>query len=417
MKIIFTIIIVSCFITTGLTQTNTIHQDPSVQLFYAVNKSPIYWLSSQTNITRAEEWITAIEAAKDSGLVSRKIMTGKIRTAMLNKYTKDEQIREQIDSQITSAVLDFIKELQQIDVHFDYDEITTATKDSVYVNQLLSSGNKGSVSKIVTEFLCQDHDYLVLKKFLQDSVPDKYSGKYKSIILSMNYLKYLSENKQSEYILVNIPETQLRYFRNNQLTLTMKTVVGKKKTPTPLLSSHITNIVTLPYWNVPFSIASKELIPKIQKDEKHLKQNNFEVIDAKGNTIDDSKLNWASYNETNFPYFFREATGPQNTLGVLKFNLQNPFSIYLHDTNAKSAFSRKYRFLSHGCIRLEKPIELASFLAEGQIDATALKNAKKDTEPKILKLAKKVPVFIVYMPVIVNDGKVVFLKDEYGLVK
>lgn len=415
MKILFTIIIAGCLTTTGLTQTNA--KDSPVQLFYAANKSPVYWLSSPDNIIRAEEWITAIEAARDSGLISRKIMTGKIRTALLNKNTRDETIKAQIDLLISSAVFDFIKELQQIDVHFDYDEITTATKDSVYVNQILNSGQREPVSKIVSELGCQDHDYLVLKKFLQDSVPDKYSIKYKSVVLSMNYLKYIAANRKPEYIMVNIPETQLRYFKNSQLALAMKTVVGKKKTPTPLLSSHITNIVTLPYWNVPFSIATKELIPKIQKDENHLKQNNFEVIDAKGNPVDETKLNWANYNETNFPYFFREATGPQNTLGVLKFNLQNPFSIYLHDTNVKSAFTRKYRFLSHGCIRLEKPIELASLLADGQIDTKALKNAKKDTDPKIIRLTRKVPVFIVYMPVIVDGEKVVFLKDEYGLVK
>jgi len=197
----------------------------------------------------------------------------------------------------------------------------------------------------------------------------------------------------------------------------MKIVVGKKKNPTPTIASYVTDIVTFPYWNVPFSIASKELFPKVQKDESYLERNNFEVVDAKGNVVDDSDLNWDSYTEKTFPYFFRESTGPNNSLGVIKFNLQNPFNIYLHDTNSKGAFAKDYRFLSHGCIRLEKPIELADLLTRGNIDDWELKTGKKDTESKTIKLDRKVQVFIVYMPVTVDGQKVTFLEDIYDLVK
>ena len=197
----------------------------------------------------------------------------------------------------------------------------------------------------------------------------------------------------------------------------MRSVVGKKKNPTPTIASYITDIVTFPYWNVPFSIASKELLPKVQKNESYLERNNFEVVDSKGIVVDDSNLNWADYTEKNFPYFFRESTGPNNSLGVLKFNLGNPFSIYLHDTNSKAAFAKDYRFLSHGCIRLEKPVELADLLTKGKIDVYALKTGKKDTESKTIRLAQKVPVFIVYMPVTVKGKQVTFLKDVYGLIK
>jgi len=197
----------------------------------------------------------------------------------------------------------------------------------------------------------------------------------------------------------------------------MKSVVGKTKNPTPTIASQITNIVTFPFWNVPFSIASKELLPKVQKDESYLERNNFEVVDGKGNVIDDSDLDWESYTEKNFPYFFRESTGPNNSLGVLKFNLGNPFSIYLHDTNSKSGFKKDSRFLSHGCVRLEKPIELADLLTRGKVNVWELKTGQKDTESKIIKLDQKVPVFIVYMPAVVDGQKVTILNDIYGLIK
>ena len=419
---ILTALILSCLVAGNLaqqpvTKTNTeLESDSLVQKFYAINPEPLYWLSSRKDTKRATEWLTAIEIAKDSGLVSKKLMTGKIRTAMLAKNIRNKVLRANTDKQITTVVLNFIEELQQVNVHFDYDEVKAPPRDSALIYQLMNSKDK-AVSQVVSELDCQDRDYQVLKKFLKDSIPDKSSLKYKSVVLSMNYLKYLAANRQSEYIVANIPEAEVRYYRDNQVALKMKSVVGKKKNPTPTIASHITSIVTFPAWNVPYSIASKELLPKIQKDESYLERNNFEVVDAKENVVDDSELDWASYTEKNFPYFFRESTGPNNSLGVLKFNLGNPFSIYLHDTNSKGGFAKESRFLSHGCVRLEKPIELAEALTDGKIDPKKLKSGQKDTETKIIKLNKRVPVFIVYMPVVVSGQKVTFLKDVYGLVQ
>jgi murein L,D-transpeptidase YcbB/YkuD len=414
---------ISCFVASSFAQQPIVKTDIEsktdslVQKFYDLNGEQLYWFSSKKDTKKATEWLTAIEAAKDSGLVSRKLMTGLIRTAMLPRNIRNKVTKANTDRQITAVVLNFIKELQQVNVHFDYDEVSSTRRDSVYIRQLINSKNKWSVSQVVASLDCQNLDYKVLKKFLRDSISDKNSLKYKAVVLSMNYLKYLSENSQSEYIVANIPETVVRYYRDKQLTLTMKAVVGKKKNPTPTIASHITNIVTFPAWNVPYSIASKELLPKVQKDESYLERNNFEVVDAKGNTVDDSELNWDSYTKNNFPYFFRESNGPNNSLGVLKFNLANPFSIYLHDTNSKGTFAKEYRFLSHGCVRLEKPIELADFLTKGTINTWDLKTGKKDSESKIIKLDQKIPVFIVYMPVVVEGKKVTFLKDVYGLVQ
>jgi len=396
---------------------SVVKTDSIIQKFYAINLKPLYWLSSRKDAKRATEWLMAIELAKESGIVSRNIRTDHILTPMSAKKTRDRVLMINTDQQITSLVLSFIKELQEVNAHFEYDELSSHLSDSVYIFQLMNSRNKGPVSKIVSELDCQDHDYQILKKFLKDSIKGTDSLKYKKVAMAMNYLRYLSVNKQAEYIVVNIPETEARYYQKDQLMLKMKIVVGKKKNPTPTIASYITDIVTFPCWNVPFSIASKELFPKVQKDESYLERNNFEVVDSKGNIVDDSDLNWGSYTEKTFPYFFRESTGPNNSLGVLKFYMQNPFSIYLHDTNSKGEFAKDFRFLSHGCIRLEKPIELADLLTGGNIDDLELKTGKKNTESKTIKLDRKVQVFIVYMPVTVDGEKVTFLKDIYDLVK
>ena len=415
-------VLTCCFVNFSFAQQPTakadsVVKDSMTQKFYAINSDSLYWLSSRKDAKRATEWLAAIETAKKYGIVSGKLTTSQVRTAMLANNTRDRVNKVNTDKQITTLVLNFIKELHEVNAHFEYDGLSSQLSDSVYIHLLMNSKSKGHVSNIISGLDCQDHDYQILKKYLKDSIKVTDSLKYKKIAMAMSFLRYLSVNKQSEYIVVNIPETEARYYQKDQLSLKMKIVVGKKKNPTPTIASYITNIVTFPYWNVPFSIASKELLPKVQKDESYLERNNFEVVDAKGNVVDDSDLNWDSYTEKTFPYFFRESTGPNNSLGVLKFYLQNPFIIYLHDTNSKGAFAKDSRFLSHGCIRLEKPIELADLLTRGEIDERELKTGKKDTESKTIRLDRKVQVFIVYMPVIVDGQKVTFLNDIYDLVK
>ena len=386
-----------------------------VQKFYAINQ-PLYWLSSATNIERAKEWFNAIDSAARLGIVSDKLRADQIRTALLGKTTVDVNIKHQQDKQITGVVLTFIKNLQEGSVKFDYDQVNIC-RDSIYIRQLLTSQPVEPVSQIVSRLECKDREYVILKEFLKDSIKQKDSLKYRKVVLAMNYRRYFTANHPSEYIMVNIPAAEARYYKDNLLKIKMRTVVGKKEDPTPTISSYITNIVTFPHWNVPHSIGVKEILPKVQLHENYLEQNSYDVVDSKGRVIDDSKLHWKKYTEANFPYFFRQSTGSRNSLGVLKFNLQNPFSIFLHSTSWKGAFEKKSRFLSHGCVRLQKPNELAQVLLPDEIDIKELKGGKKNTVSKTIDLPEKIPVFIVYDPVTVAGNKVTFLNDEYGLIK
>ncbi len=179
----------------------------------------------------------------------------------------------------------------------------------------------------------------------------------------------------------------------------------------------MTNIVTFPHWNVPHTIGVKEILPKVQWNDNYLEQNSYDVINGRGKLVDESTVNWKSYNANNFPYYFRQATGPRNAMGVIKFNLQNPFDIFLHSTSSPAAFAKDLRFLSHGCIRLEKPLDLAKVLLPDKIDIKKLRSGKKNTVSETIRLPNKIPVFIIYQPVTVVGDKVAFLQDSYGLIK
>lgn len=415
-KALFSFILVGCLATNVFAFDPSAIEESMVKKFYAIQREHLFWLSSDKGVERATEWLTYILSADYSGSVLSKNQNQQILGSLRTLANMDSTVKEKTDQQITALVLDFLKELQQGNINFDYDEVSVS-RVPVYINQMMESKQWESVSKLVSRFECKDPDYQILKKYLEDSITANDSLKYKKVVLAMNYRKYLSVNQPSECIVVNIPAADAKYYCNDQVMLKMRAVVGQKTKPTPTIASYITNIVTFPLWNVPQSIGIKELLPKIQKNETYLQQNNYEVVDSKGNLVQDSDLKWAAYNETNFPYFFRQSTGPGNSLGVVKFDLQDPFSIFLHGTSQPGTFAKESRFLSHGCVRLEKPFELANALLRGSLDIKALKGGKKNTESNTIMLQKKITTFIIYMPVMVDGKRVIFLKDPYGLIK
>lgn len=409
-----------CLIAFGCKQQpqpiNITTEDPMVRKFYAVNHGSIYWFSSGKNRRKATEWLNTIESKNRFGMVFNKRQTDQIRAALSNNSRIDSTLKGETDQQITGLVLNFLKELQEGKVRFDYDEVSVP-RDSVYIYQLINSKSREPVSEIISRLDCKDYDYLVLQKYLEDSISTTDTLKYKKVVLAMNYRRYLTVNHQPEYVLVNIPTAEAEYYRNGLLELKMRTVPGKKINRTPTIASHITSIVTFPAWNVPHRIAVNEILPKVHLDEFYLEQHNFEVVDARGNVLNDSLLNWAGYTAKNFPYFFRQSTGANNSLGVIKFDLKSPYSIFLHATSWQGVFEKKFRFLSHGCIRMEKPFELANALLRGEIDIQELKLGKKNTESTIIDLPVKVPVYLIYVPVTVTGNKVALIDDVYGLVQ
>ena len=399
----------------GFGQPADISDELIVSKFYSLIHKPLFWLSSEKNIKKANEWLIQLTSADRSGIILNKKQADLIRVALLSNNNLAGIFKEQRDRQLTSLILHFLRELQEGSVKFDYNRISI-NRDSVYINQLMNFKDEEPVSQIVSTLDCRDHDYRVLKKFLNDSLIPGDSLAYKKVIMAMNYCRFLNTFRSGEYVLANIPSAEAIYYRSDSLKIKMRTVVGKKESPTPRIASYFTTVVTFPLWNVPHSISVKEILPKVQKDIKYLEQFDYEVVDVKGNIVDESKLRWGKYNQNNFPYLFRQATGPGNSLGVVKFNLQSPFSIYLHSTNSPGAFARDRRFLSHGCVRLEKAFELAHTLLPNKIDINELQSGKKNAVPQTILINRKIPVYIIYNPVKVLNDKVILLPDPYGLI-
>lgn len=235
---------------------------------------------------------------------------------------------------------------------------------------------------------------------------------------SLNYWRWTGRLLEREFILVNIPAARLQIVNHDSARdLSMKVIVGKQETQTPTFTAYISKVIAYPYWNVPFSIATKEMLPRIKKSIAYLEANNLQVLNNKGEVVNPHTINWQKLSRSYFPYHIRQSTGCDNSLGVLKFEINSPFSIYLHDTNARNLFSRSNRFLSHGCIRLEKPMELANYLLAGGLDSATvakLNQCLKDEKPTEFKLKKNFPVLILYMTADVDaSGELRFYNDIY----
>jgi len=415
-KMLLLFFLVLAFVSPVQAQQVLVKEDTMVTKFYDLYGKPLFWFSSAENLKRATEWLLVLETSEHYGIVPSRTESNQIRVALLGNSSLDNNFKAERDRQITGLVLHFLKELQEGNIKFDYDEVRQF-RDSVYIRQLLNSKIPETVPEEIAKLESKESEYLLLKKFLNDSVLVTDSVRYRKIAMAMNYSRYFSVNHQPERVVVNIPETGVKYYQNDLLKEKMRAVVGKKLTPTPTIASYITDIVTFPHWNVPHSIAVKEILPQVQTKENYLEQHSYDVVDGRGHVVDESTINWKKYDEKNFPYYFRQSTGSRNSLGILKFDLQNPYSIFLHATSWQGAFALNYRFLSHGCVRLEKPFVLADRLLRGEIDINKLKKGKKNTAPKTIALPHKVAVFVVYNPVLVEGKKIIFLPDTYGLLQ
>ncbi len=243
----------------------------------------------------------------------------------------------------------------------------------------------------------------------------------RQITMNMTRWRSLPQDLGRRYIAVNVPNFTLAVVENEQSVMDMKVVVGKmiKENATPTFSAKMTYVVLNPYWYVPKTIAEKELWPLHQRNPSYFGRNNYAVrrIPVGYKQVPDpDAIDGSTKSVRVYDYVIRQGPGPKNALGRVKFIFPNPYSVYLHDTPSKSLFNRTVRTFSHGCIRVEKPLELAEYLLRDSpkwpkkaIEAT-LRRSKEQT----VYLPDPLPVYIQYWTAWVDDdGELQFRNDIY----
>jgi len=246
------------------------------------------------------------------------------------------------------------------------------------------------------------------------------SHRIRQIEMNMERWRWLSDSLMTgRYLVVNVPDFSLRAVEDTRTVLQMRVVVGKDSSRTPMFMDEISYLVLNPNWNVPASIARDEILPAVQEDESYLQKNNMRVFENETNEaaeVDPTHVHWASMSPEDFHYAIRQDPGPDNPVGHVKFMCPNQFNVYLHDTPSDQLFAARERAFSHGCIRVEKPVDLAVYLLSDEgWDSTHVESEFETADNKSVKLARPIPVRILYWTAFFDDHDVLqFREDVYG---
>lgn len=238
--------------------------------------------------------------------------------------------------------------------------------------------------------------------------------------INMERWRWLPRDLGRRHIIVNIAGFDLRVVEEGADVLRMRVVAGRPYRQTPVFSDQITYLVFNPYWHVPHSIAVNDKLPLIKKNPGYLTQQNMKVFKGWGadaQPIDPKTIDWTKVTASNFPYRLRQDPGPNNALGRVKFMLPNKYSVYLHDTPSRELFAQSERPFSSGCIRLEKPMELAEYLLADQPEWTPqhIRQVLGEKGERTVRLQQPIPVHLLYWTAWVEDeGTIHFRRDIYN---
>ncbi|MDM3467265.1 L,D-transpeptidase [Citrobacter sp. Cb041] len=219
-------------------------------------------------------------------------------------------------------------------------------------------------------------------------------------------------------IMVNIPAYSLVYYQNGNQVLASRVIVGRPDRKTPMMSSALNNVVVNPPWNVPPTLARKDILPKVWNDPGYLERHGYTVMRGWNSkeTIDPWQVDWATITASNLPFRFQQAPGARNSLGRYKFNMPSSDAIYLHDTPNHTLFQKDSRALSSGCVRVNKASELANMLLQdaGWND-TRISDALKQGDTRYVNIRQNIPVNLYYLTAFVGpDGRTQYRTDIYN---
>lgn len=261
----------------------------------------------------------------------------------------------------------------------------------------------------------------VIGKYTSAALNESTYHKVERILLSMDKIRSQPERPE-KYIRINIPEYMLRFYIHDSLKSEHHIVVGKYENQTPELQSKLKKIVVYPYWNVPYSISSKEILPALKSNPNYLAKNNYKIY-RNGEEVDPLTVNWKKIRQDAFPYKVIQQPGPRNSLGILKFDFYNDHSVYFHDTPAKALFSTDVRAYSHGCMRTQHPVDLAKIILDRDVIGRKENVMIPDSLDSVLarghnyeiRLLDPIPVFVEYQSVTRNrKNEMVVYIDIYG---
>lgn len=227
----------------------------------------------------------------------------------------------------------------------------------------------------------------------------------------------LHQRADGEFVIVDVAGFEVRYVRDRAVIWRARAQVGQPYRQTPIFRSAIDEVVFNPTWTVPPGILAKDILPAVRRDPSYLEKRGLKVIDRNGRPVSEAGIDFTRYSGATFPFMIRQDPGPTNALGRVKIMFPNAYLVYLHDTPSRALFEREQRAFSSGCIRTERPLELAELLLANpeRWNRAAIDAVLDSGATRTVRLPKPVPVLMLYWTVDRDDqGAVVFKPDPYG---
>jgi murein L,D-transpeptidase YcbB/YkuD len=237
-----------------------------------------------------------------------------------------------------------------------------------------------------------------------------------TILANMERWRWLPRSLESDRIVINAAAADLTLVLAGKSVLVSRAIVGRPRDPTPILRAEAAAVTVNPPWNVPRTIAAREILPKLKRDPAWLASQDMILLDGPAGDPQGLSVDWRSIPAGTFPFRIRQHPGPANPLGTVKLELPNSFDVYLHDTPGRGAFARPDRHLSHGCVRVEQILPLASYAISTDLSSMEKIMAAIDAgQTQTLPLQRKLPVYFLYWTAFSqDDGSIAFRPDIYG---
>ena len=236
------------------------------------------------------------------------------------------------------------------------------------------------------------------------------------IRINLERYRWFLNSRGANYIMVNIPSFTVDLVQNNVRRWSSRVIVGKPDTQTPVFRAEIQNVILNPQWVIPDGVMAKDkIIATILKDRSYLEKKNLAIVDSEGHLVSPSSVDWARYVNGGFPYKLVQASGDEGSLGRIKFMMPNRFTVYMHDTPLKELFDRTRRTFSHGCIRVDKPLDLAEIVLQDKVhwSSSRIQEAIDTDRTRTISLPKRIPVYILYHTAFADSSRVEFRTDIY----
>jgi murein L,D-transpeptidase YcbB/YkuD len=237
------------------------------------------------------------------------------------------------------------------------------------------------------------------------------------IRVNLERMRWVYRDLPPDFVLVDIAGFHVHLIRGGKPIWSARVQVGRPYRKTPVFRDEITYLEFNPTWTVPPGILRKDILPKVKQDPDYLRQRNIRIIDRDGRRVDPGEVDWSAVSASSFPYTLRQDPGPDNALGRVKFMFPNPYLVYLHDTPSQDLFDRAQRLFSSGCIRVERPFELAELVLANpeRWNQATFRALVESGQTRTIRLTEPLPVILFYWTAEAReDGTVMFREDVYG---